>query len=188
MTSTTKQTIAIIGVGSDMGSAIATKLAAGNYRLLLFDTSLEPLKSLAKEIRTEHKEADLDIMDCPHDSCWEADIIILAVPVQEQKPIADKIRPVATQKIVVSLSDSSYRASPDYMYTYVAAGIKKLQEWLPHSNIVEALNVAPPEDIGQVQADEKRSNIYLRGDDLSALDTIFEMTKNAGFNPVITGS
>lgn len=46
----TKQTIAIIGAGGSMGSAIAKHIAGGNYRLLLFDKAPERLDSLAEEI------------------------------------------------------------------------------------------------------------------------------------------
>lgn len=101
----TKQTIAIIGAGGIRGSAIAGCMAGGNYRLLLFDSNPEQLDSLKEKILRFQLNADLELMNCPHESSWEADLIILAVPHEAEKALADKIREVATQKIVVSIAN-----------------------------------------------------------------------------------
>lgn len=101
----TKQTIAIIGAGGNMGSAIAKHVASGNYRLLLFDQDYSKLPKLTEEIDQEYPNADVKAMDCAHDCGWEADIIIMAVPHDQEQEIAEKIRGVATQKTVVSIAN-----------------------------------------------------------------------------------
>src|SRR5699024_4813769 len=136
----TKQTIAIIGAGGNMGSAIAKNIADGNYRLLLFDQNPEELSVLAEEMREHVSNADVKPMECAHDCSWEADIIIMAVPHDQEKEIADMIRDVATQKIVISIANpidedfSKLITDPD------TSAAEQLQQWLPYSRVVKAFN------------------------------------------------
>src|SRR5687767_1955934 len=100
-----KQNIAVIGATGNMGSAISKSLAKGNYRLLLKANDQEKLNQLVTEIKAANPSADVEAMVCPKDASWEADIIIAAVPYAAEKEVAEKIREVATQKIVVSIAN-----------------------------------------------------------------------------------
>ncbi|HKK44752.1 MAG TPA: NAD(P)-binding domain-containing protein [Balneolaceae bacterium] len=181
----TKQTIAVIGAGGNMGSAIAKSMAAGNYRLLLFDQTPQQLGSLKDEILQAHPEADVALMDCPHESCWEADIIILAVPHGSEKEIADKIKDVATQKIVISIANpidedfSKLTTEPD------TSAAEELQQWLPNSKVVKAFNTTFAADFDQPVIDGKQVDAFIAGDDEDALQTVTELVETAGFNPII---
>src|SRR6266540_6154308 len=105
-----KKTIAIIEATGNIGSAIAKRLAKGNYRLLLFAHETKKLNSLAEEIKKQTPTADLDCMGCAADASWEADIIISAVPPNEEKEIISKIEPFANRKILISISSKkNYR-------------------------------------------------------------------------------
>ena len=101
----TKQTIAIIGATGNMGSAISKSLAKGNYRLLLKANDQEKLQALVQEIHGSNSSADVEGIECPKDASWEADIIIAAVPYEAEKEVAEKIREVANQKIVISITN-----------------------------------------------------------------------------------
>ncbi|MFH5883953.1 NADPH-dependent F420 reductase [Halalkalibaculum sp. DA3122] len=183
----TKQTIAIIGAGGNMGSAIAKSIAGDNYRLLLFDRAPEQLGTLTEEIQQVQPEADLESMNCPHESSWEADIIILAVPHKAEKEIADKIRDVATQKIVISIANpvdgdfSKLTTAPD------TSAAEELQQWLPHSKVVKAFNTTFAADFGQPLIDGKQADAFIAGDDENALEAVTELVETAGFNPIIAG-
>src|SRR5689334_5408244 len=101
----THKTIAIIGASGNMGSAIAKSLATSPYRLLLFGKEEKKLKGLLKEIKQAKGQATAEIHGCAADASWEADIIIAAVPYGAEKEIAQKIKQVATGKIVISISN-----------------------------------------------------------------------------------
>ncbi|HET8865490.1 MAG TPA: NAD(P)-binding domain-containing protein [Gracilimonas sp.] len=185
--SITKQTIAIIGAGGNMGSAIAKSIAGGNYRLLLFDQSSEQLGSLSEDIQENHPEADFEHMSCPHESSWEADIIILAVPHGAEKELADKIRDVATQKIVISIAnpvDKDFRKLTTRPDTSAA---EELQQWLPHSKVIKAFNTTFAADFEQPVIDGKQTDAFIAGDNEEALQTVAELVETAGFNPIIAG-
>lgn len=185
--SITKQTVAIIGAGGNMGSAIAKSIAGGNYRLLLFDSNPEQLGTISEKIQLDHPEADFEFKSCPHESSWEADIIILAVPHAAEKELTDKIRDVATQKIVVNIANpidkdfSKLTTRPD------RSAAEELQQWLPHSKIVKTFNTTFAADFEQPVIDGKQTDAFIAGDDEEALQTVTELVETAGFNPIIAG-
>ena len=100
----TKQTIAVIGATGNMGSAISRGLSNGNYRLLLCANDQDKLKSLTADIKAG-ASAEVESVNCNVDASWEADIIIVAVPYEAEKEVAEKIRHVANQKIVISIAN-----------------------------------------------------------------------------------
>ena len=85
----TKQVVAVIGASGNMGSALAKILSRGNYRILLGSSKKDSLQSLLDEIKTHHFSADVEIVDNEIELCWEADIIILAVPYAVEKQVAE---------------------------------------------------------------------------------------------------
>src|SRR5690349_9077375 len=80
----TKQTIAIIGATGNIGSAVSKSLARDNYKLLLCAKDFDKLQVLINDIKEGSPAADLEGIDCPMVAGWEADIIILAVPRQDE--------------------------------------------------------------------------------------------------------
>ncbi|MEX0929762.1 MAG: NAD(P)-binding domain-containing protein [Balneolales bacterium] len=183
----TKQTVAIIGASGNMGSAIAKSIARGNYRLLLFDREPEASGLLTAHIRKARPGADVESMDCPHESSWEADIIILAVPHGAEQEIADKIKGVVTQKIVISIAnpiDKDFSKLTTRPYTSAA---EVLQQRLPHSRVVKAFNTTFAADFEQPVIDGKQIDAFIAGDDEEALQAVTVLVETAGFNPVIAG-
>ncbi|WP_343304322.1 hypothetical protein AAHN97_22360 [Chitinophaga niabensis] len=130
---TTTTTIAIIGK-----TPLAQTLSKGGYRILLFGG--------------ECKEGEL--MDCPIEASWEADIIVLAAQPEE---MAEKIRAVAVQKIVLS-----------------NGSLETWQTLLPHSKVVAFSNLSPAQRV-----------INISGDDGEALYTTAELLRSVGFFPDI---
>ncbi len=186
--SITKQTIAIIGAGGNMGSAIAKQIADGNYRLLLFDTEVDELEVLKKDIQQETTEAEVEIMHCAHDCSWEADIIILAVPHEVEKKLANAIRDVATQKIVVSISNPSGEEVNKLLVESESSTAEKLQQWLPHSKVVKAFNTNFAANFEQPVIDGQQADSFIAGNDEEALQEVAELIETAGFNPIHAGN
>jgi predicted dinucleotide-binding enzyme len=181
----TKQTIAIIGAGGTMGSAIAKNIGGGNYRLLLFDKSPERLSALAEEIRQIHPEADLECMDCAHECSWEADIVIMAVCYDQQQEIAQTIRDVVTQKVVISLANPIGQNLSNPAADADVSMAENLQKQLPHSKVVKVFNTISAKDFKQPVIDGQKIDTFIASDDEQALETVAELAHNAGFNPII---
>jgi 8-hydroxy-5-deazaflavin:NADPH oxidoreductase len=183
----TKQTIAIIGASGNMGSSISKSLAKGNYRLLLKGNEQEKLDALVAEIKTINANADVESMPCPAEASWEADVIILAVPYQAEKEIAEKIREKANQKIVISISNplnetfNGLVTSPD-----TSAG-EELQKLLPNSKVVKAFNTTFAADFAKPVIDGKTTDAFIAGNDETAIDEVSDIVTTVGFNPIVAG-
>jgi 8-hydroxy-5-deazaflavin:NADPH oxidoreductase len=183
----TKQTIAIIGAGGSMGSAIARSLAKGSYRLLLKGNNKEKLESLLDEIKQNEPGADVEIAECPVNAGWEADIIIAAVPYSAEKELAEKIKDVANQKIVISISNPLNSSYDGLITDGNTSAAEELQKLLPGSKVIKAFNTTFAADFSRPEIDGKLVDSFIAGNDKAALETVAELVRTAGFNPVIAG-
>lgn len=180
-----KNTIAIIGATEQTGTAIAKNLARGDYRLLLFGHDNQQLTSLAEEIKTLNPKADLDCLSCLVDASWEADIIISAVPAGTEKEIAEKIREVATQKIVMIISDPAERSAGNH--TSGCSAAEEIQKLLPDSKVVKTFNTTIAADFARAVADGHPIDSFITGNDIEAVQTVTEIVSTAGYHPIIAG-
>lgn len=182
----TKQTIAVIGATGNMGSAISRNLSKGNYRLLLCANDREKLDTLAADIR-KSASADVESLDCSVNASWEADIIIVAVPYLAEKEVAGKIRQVANQKIVVSIANPLNETYNGLLTSPDTSAAEELQKLLPNSKVVKAFNTTFAADFATPVIAGKQVDAFVAGNDESSVNTVSELVKAAGFNPIIAG-
>jgi NADPH-dependent F420 reductase len=183
----TKQTIAIIGATGNMGSAISKSLSKGNYRLLLCANEQDKVQALVKQIKSENPSADVEDVDCSVQATWEADIIIAAVHFEAYKEVAEKIKEMANQKIVISIANplndkyNGLVTSPD------TSAAEELQKLLPNSKVIKTFNTTFAADFSTPVIDGKQADAFIAGNDEEALQTVSELVSTAGFNPIIAG-
>ena len=158
-----KKSIAIVGATEKNGEEIATQLSQGAYNLLLISNNKEALDHLSKKMKMHPTKAEINFIECVKDGCWEADIIILAVPHNEEKMVAELMKEVATQKIVVDFSNEEN------------AG-EGLCQILPYSKLV------------RVSGDFTSKNIMISGGDESVNKEISEIFIQAGYHLSITNN
>ena len=151
-----KKTVAIIGSTEKSGAAIANKFAVGNNRLLLIANEVNQLSQIARKIKRNNLNAEVEMADCAKEGCWQADIIVLAISFHELKKVIEKISEVATQKIVLFISNE-----------YDESNATELQHLLPHSRIVTAL------------FDSFSGETFIESNDEEASETISKMINTA---------
>lgn len=152
-----KKTIAIVGATEKTGKMIAAQFSLIPHRLLLVSNDPEELNNLSENISEKTTVAEIDKIDCVKEGCWEADIIILAVPLCEEKEAAEQMKEVATQKIVVIISDGN-------------GADKDLKKVLPHSKLVN------------VSVDLELKKIFISGADETVNKEIMTIFIQAGFS------
>jgi len=183
-----KQTIAVIGATGNMGSAISKSLSKGNYKLLLCANEQDKVQTLVQQIKLQNSSADVEAVDCSTEASWEADIIILALPYEAEKEVAEKIREMANQKIVISIANplnSSYNGLVTAVDTSAA---EELQKLLPNSKVIKAFNTTFAADFTTPVIDGKQVDAFVAGNDEDALQTVSELVTTAGFNPIVAGN
>jgi hypothetical protein len=159
-----KQTIAIAGAERKMGSLVTRNLLRlGRYRLLILTEGAESV-SLPQEWRMLNPGAEPEIVDCLKDGCWEADMIVLDIPVSSIQEAADKIREVSTQKIIFVIpGDPQETADP----------VEVWRSLLPNAKTVVALNLL------------NSTATLLSGPDEESLDSIGAIAGSLGFETII---
>jgi predicted dinucleotide-binding enzyme len=177
------ETIAIIGASGEMGRAVAGRLAGGRYRLLLVGRNEEKLVLVHNAIAKAHGQTDMDIVACSKEACWEADVVIMAVPYGTEPDIAAYIGPVTTGKVVISLANTS-KGTGDSRQSSAA---EELQQLLPYAKIVKAFNTIPAARFEKPATATQRIRCFIAGDDDEAVHTVQEVVTACGFEPVIAG-
>ena len=166
-----QKTIAIIGATGSMGSAISIALAKNNNNeLLLMARDQQKVIKLADFIKQEYPSTSHFTIQCSKDACWEADIIVLAIPAAVESEVANSIKEVVTQKIVISVSPET--------------SLSQLQQVIPYSKIVKAFYANTPNELKSA-IPGKEINAFIRSEDEYALITVAELLHSAGFNPIV---
>ena len=158
-----KKTIAIVGATEKIGKIIAERFSSIPCRLLLVSNDLNQLQSLSQYISEKQPVAEIDTIECVKEGCWEADMIVLAVPLCEENEAAQKMKEVSTQKIVVSFCDGDDTN-------------KNLNKILPYSKLVK------------VSGNLESKEIFISGEDETVNEEIRSIFNHAGFNAEIAAA
>jgi hypothetical protein len=183
----TKQTIAVIGATGSMGTAISKTISKGNYRLLLSSRNFDKTQHLVNDIQSTDALADVEAIDCSVNASWEADIIIVAVPFPAEKEIAEIIKEVANQKIVISISNPLNESYTDLITGADTSAAEELQKLLPNSKVVKAFNTTFAADFSTPMINGNTVDAFIAGNDGDALQNVAELVSSVGFNPIIAG-
>jgi predicted dinucleotide-binding enzyme len=182
------KTIAIIGATETMGSAIARSLSKSNpYRLLLMSDEPEKLADLRTEIEKNAQHQEVFAMSCAREASWEADIIIVATPYESEKEIAEKIREVATGKIVISISNLLNQSGNELATSSDTSPAEELQRLLPTSKVVKTFNTTFADNFKTTTIDSKTADVFIAGNNGNAVETVAEIVRTAGLNPIVAG-
>ena len=181
------KTIAIIGAAGNVGSAIAKCLSVTSNRLLLMSNEAEQLALLVSELKLISPTADIETVTCAKEASWEADIIMVATSTIEGREIAERIREVAIGKIVISVSQPingclNIAATPSNL-----SEAEELQQLLPHSKVVKTFNTAFALDRFTPKSICNFADAFIAGNNGAAVDTVVELVRSAGFNPIPVG-
>jgi NADPH-dependent F420 reductase len=183
----TKQTIAIIGASGNMGSAISKSLSKGSYRLLLCSDEGGKVQAVVDDIKNNNPAADVEAISCSTEASWEADIIIAAIPYAAEKEVAAKIKEVANQKIVISISNPLNQTFNGLATAPDTSAAEELQKLLPNSKVVKAFNTTFAADFATPVINGQQVDAFIAGNDGDALQTVTELVTTAGFNPIVAG-
>lgn len=170
-----------------MGSAISKSLAKGNYRLLLCSDDKGKVQKVLNDIKESNPTSDVEVIDCSAQASWEADIIIAAVPYQAEKDVAEKIKEVANQKIVISIANPLNETYNGLVTAPDTSAAEELQKLLPNSKVIKAFNTTFAADFSTPVIDGKQVDAFIAGNDEEALQTVSELVTTAGFNPIVAG-
>jgi predicted dinucleotide-binding enzyme len=156
--------IAIIGKGS-VGSALCSGLSGKHEVKFGHRDSAEPVADAAK---------------------W-GEVIILAVPHNNASDATEEIRPYADGKIVIDVMNA-VGPNMELGINCTTSSAEETQKKLPKARVVKAFNTvfAGNQSTGKVGNEELTA--FIAGDDMKAKQTVAQLTRDIGFDPVDCGS
>ena len=163
-----RRTFAVLGV-SETNSIFLAKQIAKTNPVLLFDHDAVVLNTVYSQILSELPNANSEMMICPTNASWEADVIILSNPAATDVNLIEKIRNVATGKIVIFLENKKNTIN-------FKSALDKLQYLFPFSKVIQSFE----------SMDEVEDSVLLKGNDKEALKTILTLFTSIGLKANIT--
>jgi NAD(P)-dependent dehydrogenase (short-subunit alcohol dehydrogenase family) len=148
---TRTQTAAVIGAATPLGSRTALLLALAGCHVLLSDHDQAGSAGTLEEILRIAPGADVELLPCERTSCWEADIIVIASGITSRSRILDRIRDVATGKIVLAVG-SAAESGP------------ALHARMPHARLVRMTGTKPVLGSDDAEARETIARLLDAGD------------------------
>lgn len=155
-----ERTIAVIGDTDSFCPTLAEKLV--NVRLLFVSNDDDKNRQLMKQLEQKKLSAEIEFINCEKEGCWEADIIAFTDPGVIAPEFIQRIKEVATQKIVLLISEEKKKAG-------ISGNAGKLQELLPHSRVINVL------------VDPEGLQATISGESEEAQETVQAIFKQAGF-------
>ena len=162
-----RRTFAILGVSETKSIFLAKQIAKTNP-VLLFDHDAVVVNEVHAQILLEYPKANAEMMICPTNASWEADIIILSNDAGTDDNFIKKIRRVATGKIVLVLVNEKNTINFE-------STLDKLQHLFPFSKVVQSLELM----------DEVEDSVLLKGNDEETLKTIWTLFTSIGLKASI---
>ena len=162
-----QETIAFIGGAGNTCPVLMKKMARENLRLLFISKNgNEEVGEFVQQLEAEKgPDAEIEVVNCLKDSCWEADIIAFIDPETIEEELVNKMKEVATQKavlfITVQEADSQVKCT---------GHMKELEALLPHSNIV------------MLRLDSAKLEASLMGKNQDALEAVSQVMRKCGYS------
>lgn len=164
------KTIAMIGA-SDKRNFTVLKELSERYQMLLFDKDPIALSEIYNSLLANNRNITIEKMACATDASWEADIIILSGFCIDDQETIQRIKKVATAKIIIIMeNDDEFTKSINNQLSFDLV--------FPHSKVVEIISLNRDENA--------EKEFLLEGHDSYALDSVSAIFERMGFNTYVS--
>jgi len=155
--------IAIIGKGN-VGSALCSGLSGKHETRFGHRDPAEPVADAAK---------------------W-GEVIILAVPHNNANDAIEEIMPYADGKVVIDVMNA-VGPKMELGISCTTSTAEETQKKLPKAHVVKAFNTVFAQNQSTGKVGNEQLTAFIAGDDLKAKQTVAQLTRDIGFEPVDCG-
>lgn len=153
-----KKTMAILGDTGEFPPVLMEILVKQDLRLLFVSEDEAKNEKVRKQLEPLKAAAEIEFKSCEREGCWEADIILLTRPEKVSSALVEKIKEVATQKIVLVVSeDLNQPDKPEF------------EKLLPYSKVVKFV------------FDPLEKEFSISGKDAESLEDIQKLLEGTGY-------
>jgi NADPH-dependent F420 reductase len=171
--------IAIIGAGN-VGRALATSFTSHGHSVIV--ASRDPEHAAAAAAATGAGFARTAAQ-----AAVQSDIVVLAIPFASVEDVAAEIREVVVGKPVVDVTNRMTFGPNGPAIDNGESNAERLAAWLPEAHVVKAFNTLLASHQIDPMADGTQLDGFVAGDDRRAKDTVLELARSIGLNPVDVG-
>ena len=156
--------IAIIGKGN-VGTALSNGLSKAGH-----------------QIKFGHRDPKENVSDAAK---W-GELIILAVPHENSDNAIENIKPFAKKKIVIDVMNA-IGAKMNLGINCTTSTAEQTQKKIPEAYVVKAFNTvfAPNQSTARIGSEQLTA--FIAGDNSEAKQTVAQLTKDIGFDPIDCG-
>jgi NADPH-dependent F420 reductase len=180
--------VTIIGAGN-MGRGIGTRLLVGGNRVKIIDNDPDQARELANELQRSAAEGGTAEAGAPGDSPI-GDMVVLAVWYPDGVNAAiEQYSDQLTGKVVVDIANPVDVESFDGLVTPPdSSAAEELAKRLPQdAKVVKAFNTTFAGTLVEGQVAGQPLDVFIAGDDESAKQTVAELARAGGLNPIDAG-
>jgi 8-hydroxy-5-deazaflavin:NADPH oxidoreductase len=156
--------IGIIGKGN-VGTALCTGLSRAGH-----------------ETKYGHRDPAEPVSDAAK---W-GEVIILAVPHENANDAIEAIRPYSDGKTVIGVMNA-IGPKMDLGISCTTSTAEETQKKLPKAHVVKAFNTVFASNQSTAKVSNEQLTAFIAGDDFKAKQTVAQLTKDIGFDPVDCG-
>jgi 8-hydroxy-5-deazaflavin:NADPH oxidoreductase len=179
--------VTIIGAGN-MGRGIGTRLVAGGNAVRIVDRDPEEARSLAQELAGKTAEGGGAEGAGPGEPIG-GDVVVLAVYYDAAQEALEQYRDQLEGKLVVDISNPVDAETFDGLVTPAdSSAAEELAKKLPGgAKLVKAFNTTFAGTLVEGEVAGQPLDVFIAGDDEEAKQTVAELVRGAGLNPVDAG-
>ena len=171
--------VAIIGAGN-VGRALAVSFTRAGHTVTF--ASRDPEHAAAAAAATGASFAKTSA-----EAASAAQVIVLAIPFASAEGVAAEIRDAVTGKPVIDVTNRMTFGPNGPTIDNGESNAERLAAWLPYAHVVKAFNTVLASHQADPIADGTTLDGFVAGDDREAKDTVLELVRSIGLNPVDVG-
>ena len=175
--------IGILGSGLMGGKLGTIFVRAGHEVIFSYARSTEKLKTLAREAKGKA------LAGTPAEAAAESDILLLAVHWLRCDEVLKQAGDLAG-KIVVSCTLPMNADDTALVVGHDSSGAERLTRMIPKARVISAFNTVPSEvlyAVFEARRKPNRPSLVYCGDHESAKETVAQLIRDTGFDPVDAG-
>jgi len=135
----------------------------------------------------ETKFGHRDLAESVFSAAKWGEIIILAIPYESVNDALEEIRPYSEGKVLIDVTNA-VNQNLELSISCATSTAEEIQKKLPEAKVVKAFNTvfAANQSVGKVGNEQLTA--FIVGNDLKAKQTVAQLTKDIGFEPLDCGS
>ena len=173
--------VTIIGTGN-MARGIGSRVIAGGHDLTVVGKDAEKAEAVISDIGGEGS-ADA----AGADDRIEGDVVVLAVYYPDARSLVEEHGDQLAGKVVVDITNPVNETFDDLVVPPDSSATAELAALAPDARFVKAFNTTFATTLREGEVSGQKLDVLIAGDDEQAKDSVAELARDGGLNPIDAG-